>query len=395
MDLAMWQRLWDWLSTGGYHPILWSAVTVLVAAAVYLFVRKLLRLRSTGPGASRSKARLLDLGIVLLALLVIVQIWATWALGSGQEPPVTGARTLIENILWTCAAGAIAYILGRGAQRALISRSVQIEARHKIRLTTVWIGVLVFLIAATFIWARQVQNLGVFLGIVGVGLALSMQETLLCIAGWLLVVVRRPFDIGDRIEIDGRVGDVIDIGVFQTSLLEVGNWVKADQSTGRMSIIPNSMVLRHALHNYSKGFPFVWNEFATVVTFESNWELAKTLMLDEAETEAEKIGDEVKRQIERMQTRYAIHYDQLGPIVYTSIADHGVELTLRYLTPVRMRRTIKHRISESILRAFIKHPSIDFAYPTTRIYRNTEEGKPDIGGPPPGTSLEPPPRAVG
>jgi len=131
-------------------------------------------------------------------------------------------------------------------------------------------------------------------------LALSLQETLVCVAGWLLLVVRRPYDIGDRIEIDHRIGDVIDISVFQTSMLEVGNWVKADQSTGRILIIPNSMVIRHPVYNYTKGFPFVWNELAVTVTFESDWEHAEQLMLEQAEVEAEKLQGEVKRQIAKM-----------------------------------------------------------------------------------------------
>ena len=390
----MWHRLVDWLSTDGLHPMMWSGLTVLLATALYLFVRKMLLARLAGHAATKSRVRLLGLGALLVVLLVLVQIWTSWGLAPGPKAPGDRTRDLIENALWTCAAAAAVYILTRAVQRALISRSVSIEARHKIRLTTVWIGILVFAVATAFIWASQVQDVGMFLGIVGAGIALSLQETLICIAGWLLVVVRRPFDIGDRIEVDGRAGDVIGISVFQTTLLEVGDWTKTDQSTGRMLIIPNSMVLRHSIYNYSKGFPFVWSEFSTVVTFESDWELAKVLMIEKAETEAEKIEDQVKRHIQQMQSRYAIHYEQLGPIVYTGIAAHGVELTLRYLSPVRMRRAITHRISENILRAFLGHPRIDFAYPTTRIYRNTEEGKPAIGGPPAEDPPQPPPRVM-
>ena len=389
----MWQQMADWFRAEGKYPVLWSLVTLVLAAAAYLLVRRRFRARSGERGAFASRMRLVALGLGLIVLVVLVQIWTGWAFGETREDDPT--RTVIENLLWTLGIGAAIYLLARAAQRALIRSAAGIEARHKIRLTTMWAGLAVFVIAATFIWARQVQNLGVFLGIIGAGIALSLQETLVCIAGWLLVVIRRPFDIGDRIEINGHVGDVIDISVFQTSLLEVGNWVKADQSTGRMAIIPNSMVVRHAVYNYTKGFPFVWDEFSTIVTFESDWELAKTLMLEKAETEAEKIEGEVQRQIKQMQSHYAIHYEKLGPIVYTTIAANGVELTLRYLSPVRMRRTVAHRISENILHAFLRHPRIDFAYLTTRIYRNTEEGKPDIGGPAGKGPSETPPRALG
>jgi len=379
--MAFWQNVLDWLSRGGLDPIVWSGVTLVLASAVYLFLRVRLRSYRQERAGAGSGGRLLGLGIFVIVLFVLARIWAGWAIGDGLERTGTGEWTLLENGLWTFIAAAGAYILVRAAQGVLVRSTLQVEARHKMRQATGWLGVLAFLIAVTVIWASRIQNIGVFLGIVGAGVALSLQETLLCIAGWMVLVVRRPFDIGDRIEIDGRIGDVIGVSVVQTSLLEVGNWVKGEQSTGRMLIIPNSMLVRHALYNYSKGFPFIWNEFSAVVTFESDWEQAKALMLEKAEIEADKIEKEVTRQIELMQTQYAIRYEQLRPIVYTSIASHGVELTLRYLSAVRMRRATTDRISQNILRAFREHPRIDFAYPTTRIYRNPDEGKPAVGGP--------------
>ena len=382
MAVTLWEGITSWLSKGGYHPVLWSGVTVLVAAAVYLLLRRMFHSVPGTAAARKSRMRMVGLGLLLVVLLVLVRTWGSWILAAGSAAPGEGTQALLENLLWTCGAGAAVYLLVRAVQRALIPRAVDIGSRHKIRQTTTWIGVFVFVIVGIFIWARQIQNLGVFLGIVGAGMALSLQESLLCIVGWLLLVVRKPFDIGDRVEIDGRVGDVIGISVFQSSLLEVGNWVGGDQSTGRMLMIPNSMIVRHAIYNYSKGFPFIWDEFATTVTFESDWEEASTLMLEKAEVEAERIAGEVARRIKQMQSRYAIHYEQLSPIVYTSIAAHGVDLTLRYLSPVRQRRNLSHRISETILRAFRDHPRIDFAYPTTRFYRNPEEGKPALGRPP-------------
>ena len=378
----MWERLTEWISAGGWRPLAWSGVAAVVCCAVYLLLRRWLCSSAKDAGAAKARARLLALVLLLVFVLVLIRIWANAILGVGTQRPGTRAQALLEKVLWTFATAAAAYVIVRAIQRALIKPSVEVAVRHKIRLTTSWIGIVVFLVAAASIWVGQIDNLGVFLGIVGAGIALSLQESLLCIAGWVLWVVRRPFDIGDRIEIEGRVGDVIGISVFQTSMLEVGNWIRADQSTGRMLIIPNSMIVRHALYNYTKGFPFVWDEFSTVVTFESDWQEAEQLMLEKAEVEAEKIEGEVKRQIKQMQQRYAISYEQLGPIVYTSIADNGVRLTLRYLAPARMRRAFNHRISRTVLQALIEHPQIDFAYPTTRLYRNPDEGKSALGGPP-------------
>lgn len=304
-------------------------------------------------------------------------------------------RALLQPAFWTVVAAVVVWLLGRAAQLALLKNITKIEERHRLRTRITWATVGTFFIATALIWASFLNNLnlGMFLGIIGAGLALSLQETLLCIAGWLLIILRTPFDVGDRIEMDGRAGDVIDIRMFQTTLLEIGNWVHADQSTGRMVSIPNSMILRHAVYNYTKGFPFIWNELSIIVTFESDWKEAKAILLKTAQHEAEKIETQVKSQIQAMQKQYAIHYDRFTPIVYTSIHDVGAELTLRYLTPARQRRSTAHRIAEEVLTALIAHPQIDFAYPTIRIYRNTEEGKTALGGPA-RPDAPPPPRAM-
>jgi small-conductance mechanosensitive channel len=370
----------DWYNNvDSAEGLLWSGVAVITAGVAYLLLRR----RIHGPH-SRSESivirrRLLMMGLGLIVLVTLTRIWLQAPYGSVStfEP----GRNVMEGLLWTVIVGVVIYILVKMLQGTLLRSETEIETRHRIRQVASWMGVLAFLVAMMFIWASQIGDLGVFLGIIGAGLALSMGETLLCIAGWLILIIRRPYDIGDRVEIDGRIGDVIGFSMFHTSMLEIGNWVKADQGTGRMLIIPNSMILRNAVYNYTKGFPFVWNEFSTIVTFESNWEAAKAIMMQEAEEEAEKIETEVRRHIQKMQSRYAIRYTHLRPIVYTSIAEVGVCLTLRYLSPVRQRRSTTHRISEDILREFIHARDIDFAYPTTRFFNNLTEGKPLAGGP--------------
>jgi small-conductance mechanosensitive channel len=388
MDEA-WNGALDWMIQARL-PIMWTAVTVLLAVASHLFIRKRMNPRAE-LGAGKSHVRLVGLVILAIAVVALLRIWWGWSLGESRD---TDRLKTAVKIIWTLTAAAVTYLAVRAAQGALIKTSLEVESRHKVRQMTTWVGVLLFIAAAVIIWAGNISNLGTFLGFIGAGLALSLQEMLLCIAGWALLVVRKPYDIGDRIEVDGKIGDVIGISVFQTSTLEVGNWVKGEQSTGRMLIFPNSVVIRQAIYNYCKGFPFIWNEFSTIVTYESNWDKARTLMLEQAEIEADKIEAEVTRQIERMQARYAIRYEKLRPIVYVSIATYGVELTLRYLSPVRMRRATTNRISQNILRAFGECDDIDFAYQTTRIYRNPEEGKSGTGGPGKGQAPPDLPRAM-
>ena len=372
----MWNAIVDWLWHPSGRAAIVTVAAVVLAAVVYLLLRRRIRApHRLAAGTVKTYLRLAGLCVVLLLAFVVLWTWLGPSPESGVWHIDPEMHNLLRRILWTLGIAAAAYVSTTAVQQALLRSTMEIESRHRIRLATTWFGVGALLIALAIVWLSGIANLGVFLGIFGAGLALSMQETVLCIVGWLLLVFRRPYDIGDRIEIGNAKGDVIGVGVMQTSMLEVGNWVGGDQSTGRMLIIPNSMLLRGPVYNYSKGFPFVWDEINLVVTFESDWEAARDLMLDKAEVEAEKIESQVKAQIAVMQSRYAIRYQQLTPIVYTSIADNGVKLTLRYLCPVRERRAITHRISQNLLRAILGHPQVELAYPTTRLFRNTEEGK--------------------
>ena len=380
MAVTMWQSIMNIFTDSTFQAALWTVVTFLATGVLYVKLRERLIASDIDSEHARTNRRLLKICLAFVLLIVVVTIWA--AVLRKDIPGAGGdAASLLNKLLWTCGIALVIYVIVSGLQKTLSKDITAIEVRHKVRLATNWAGIGIFVVATAMIWAAGIRDFGIFLGIVGAGLALSLQETLVCIAGWLLFVVRRPYDIGDRIEIDNKIGDVIGVSVFQTTMLEVGNWIKAEQSSGRMLIIPNSMLIRHAIYNYGKGFPFVWDEISVIVTFESDWEEAEKLMLEKAEVEADKIAPQVETQIRKMQDRYAIRYEHLTPTIYVRIVDNGVELTLRYLCPVRERRAVTHRLSRNILGVFMNHPKIDFAYPTTRIFRNNEEGKPATGGP--------------
>jgi len=288
------------------------------------------------------------------------------------------------NWIWSLIVLVVVYVFSRLAFRIILRSEASIETKHKMRSSIYWVRAAVFLFCLMIIWSELTQGFGVFIGMIGAGLALSLQETILCAAGWVLIVIKKPFDIGDRIEVDeGTRGDVVDINIFHTLIVEISNWTGGEQPTGRFLHIPNSFVFRGKLSNYTKGFPFIWNEIETVVTFESDWQKAKEVILQLSQEQVGKYEKEVEVQVEEMQRLYAVRYDNLAPVIYTSIADHGVALTLRYLTPIRKRRWTTKVISEGILSAFKKESSIDFAYPTTRYYDNRLEGKSGSGGPAP------------
>jgi small-conductance mechanosensitive channel len=228
---------------------------------------------------------------------------------------------------------------------------------------------LVGIIIVSQIWIKEFQSVATFLGLLTAGIAIALREPVVDLAGWLFIIWRRPFEVGDRIEISKNSGDVIDIRIFQFTIIETGNWVEADQSTGRLIHIPNSKVFRESLANYSTGFNYIWHEIGILITFESNWEKAKALLEDVLLRNSEKITPAVEKRIKDASKKYMIYYKNLTPIVYTSVKDSGVKFTMRFLCDPRQRRSYEEKIWEETLRVFAKENDIDFAYPTQRFYQ--------------------------
>jgi small-conductance mechanosensitive channel len=225
------------------------------------------------------------------------------------------------------------------------------------------------------VWFTAIRSVGTFLGLLSAGLAIALKDLVADLAGWLFIIWRRPFDLGDRVQIGSHSGDVVDTRIFAFTIMEIGNWVGADQSTGRMIHIPNSRVFSEPLANYTAGFPFLWNELPVLVTFESDWRKAKQILQGIAEDESMETSHEAERTIRETSRRFLIHYRKLTPVVYTSVQESGVLLTIRYLTYPRTRRGTAQAMWEKILDAFRDEASIDFAYPTQRVYLNPVEGK--------------------
>ncbi|OQY31853.1 MAG: mechanosensitive ion channel protein MscS [Anaerolineaceae bacterium 4572_5.1] len=264
-------------------------------------------------------------------------------------------------------------------QRLLISilnKSVKnIEYRYQWQKGIGYLSFFIGLIVIGRIWLTGMETLVTFLGLLSAGIAIALKDPLMNIAGWMHILSRKPFDVGDRIEINDVAGDVIDIRIFQFSILEIGNWVNADQSTGRVLHIPNGMIFNTILSNYTRGFPYIWNEMEVLITFESDWRKAKkTLQKIVDEFIAPQLAD-IEKSVRQTSQPYMIKPGTTTPIVYTSVEDSGVLFSVRYLCNPRRRRSSTSAIWEKTLSAFAKENDIQFAYPTQRFYRQPQENE--------------------
>ena len=280
-----------------------------------------------------------------------------------------------DNLLLSVLAVIFIYGLRRLAIRVVDRKVEDPKLVYQWSKSSSYVALILSLVMVGTIWLEGLRSLGTFLGLLSAGVAIALKDVVASLAGWVFILWRRPFQLGDRIQIGTRAGDVVDLRPFQFTLLEIGNWVDADQSTGRIIHVPNFLIFSEPLFNYTAQFHFIWNEVPVLLTFESDWKKAKGLLqgiLDERVGETVREAERAMRSASR---KLLIHFQKLTPKVYTSVEDSGVLLTLRFLCRARERRGTSEEIWEAVLDTFEEAPDIDFAYPTTRIFRNPLEGK--------------------
>lgn len=284
-----------------------------------------------------------------------------------------------HRIIQTVLIVLVLWILNKLAARVFAHGSVdeirkQYHWRKTIEYTLFTIGALVL----ANLWISNFQFIVTFLGILSAGIAIALKEVFMNIAGWAFIYIRKPFDVGDRIQIGDVKGDVIDLRLFQFTMLEIGNWVDADQSTGRIVHVPNLKVFVESQANYSQGFNYIWNEQVIFITLDSDYKKAKSLLMEILNS---LLLDEIasaEAEFKRARDKHLIVYNQFTPAVYLDITERGVQIAMRYLCNPRRRRMIHHAITESILEKFSVEEHIHLAYPTTTIHYKPKAGPPPL-----------------
>jgi small-conductance mechanosensitive channel len=290
----------------------------------------------------------------------------------------TGLAPEIQHkIVISISAIIILWLLRFLIKRIIWAKTQTVETRYHWRKTTGYVYMFLVFLVLFRVWFNPNWDIVNIVALVAAAVILALQDLIRSIAGWFALIWMRPFQVGDRIQIDnGITGDVIDIRVFKFSLNEVGNWVHADQSTGRVMHVPNSVILDKTIVNFTETFPYIWIELPVLLTFESNWQDAKIVLQRIAEEHSLKVSNNAKSKIKEASKHYMIYYKTLTPIVYTSLDSCGVLLTMRLLVEPHKRRNCEHAIWEDVLAEFAQHKDIDFAYPTQRFYNSlAESGK--------------------
>jgi small-conductance mechanosensitive channel len=235
------------------------------------------------------------------------------------------------------------------------------------KLTNATITV-VALISLLFIWVDAFASLTTFLGLLSAGIAIALGDLLKNMAGWVYIMTRKPFQVGDRIEVMDLHGDVADVRLFRFTVMEIGNWVEGDQITGRLVHVPNGVIFTDTLANYTEGFDQIWEEISYTVTFESDWKRGEEVLKDAIAASVPEAKEAASEGIWETARDYRITIGALEASVFLRVDDHGVTLIGRYLVNARQRRVVKSALWRAILESVDNEPTVAFAYPTLRTY---------------------------
>ncbi len=223
--------------------------------------------------------------------------------------------------------------------------------------------VAVVLILGVFsIWITPTTNVSTGLGLVSAGLAFALQQVITSLAAYFVILRGDTFGVGDRITLGGVRGDVVRLGFLKTTIMEMGQppsvssadpavWVHSRQYTGRLVTVTNGVIFTEPVYNYSREFPYLWEEMTLPVEYTADRAAVERILMDAAHAHTIVDDADSRRALASMRSRYALSDASLDPAVFWRITDNWLELSLRFLVPTRGVREIKDRMSRDILTA--------------------------------------------
>jgi small-conductance mechanosensitive channel len=232
-----------------------------------------------------------------------------------------------------------------------------------VRNSVLLVGSVVILL----IWLGFGSNFTVAMGILGAGVAFASQEVIGSFAGYLNIVTGNLYQIGDRVRIGEVTGDVLDIGMLRTTVMEIGEWVHADQYTGRVVTVANRVVFSGPVYNYTHHWHYLWDEIVIPITYNSDWRRAGELMLEHGREYTSHLQAQAQAQLRDLAKRYPVHETTVEPTLYVVMTDNWIEMTLRYIVAVQERRQVRGQLHHELLQHFESEADITVASATFEI----------------------------
>ncbi|MCB0767766.1 MAG: mechanosensitive ion channel family protein [Flavobacteriales bacterium] len=244
----------------------------------------------------------------------------------------------------------VVWVLVRILKAQVNRRAADSDGRYRGRKLVDIMGMALVVLCSLILFRDKLGALSVTFGLAAAGIAFALQEVIASVAGWLAVMFGGFYRTGDRVQLGGTKGDVIDIGVLRTTIMEVGQWVDGDLYNGRIVRVANSFVFKEPVFNYSSDFPFLWDEIKVPITFGSDHDQARAIMERALRDIAGELPASSKAQWRTMVNKYLIEDARTDPWVTLSFNDNWVEYTLRYVVGYKNRRGTKDALYGRLLR---------------------------------------------
>lgn len=257
---------------------------------------------------------------------------------------------VVGKIIASLLAVLVVVVLVRYTQRALGRYVENSQRRYRLKKLVAFGGYVVAILLLSIVFSDKLAGLTVLLGVLGAGIAFALQEVIVSVAGWVALSFGRLYDVGDRVQVGGIKGDVIDIGVLRTTLMECGGWINGDQYNGRVVRVANSFIFKEPVYNYSSDFPFLWDEIRIPVRYGSNYEMARQGFQQVLDDLTGEHARQLKGDWRKMTDKYLLEDAQLKPSVSLKMDDNWAEFALRYVVDYKKRRSMKDQISSRILK---------------------------------------------
>ena len=211
-------------------------------------------------------------------------------------------------------------------------------------------------VSILFVWSEKLESIMTLISFISAGVAIAIREIIFDFFAGLYIRVSKPFELEDRIEIDGIRGDIINIHALGFDVLDIEEKEKGEQSTGKITHIPNTEIFNVPLKNYVKAFKYVWDEVVIDVDLNSDLEKTKKIIHNILRKDEilKTIPKNMEDAMEEATVEYRIYFNKLEPIIYTKLVKDHLELSIRFLVHPKMVRNVENNIYEHILQEYKK-----------------------------------------
>ncbi|HLG97449.1 MAG TPA: mechanosensitive ion channel domain-containing protein [Bryobacteraceae bacterium] len=269
---------------------------------------------------------------------------------------------LLLTAIWIAGVWALSWalrLLARSFVRNRSGKRIEFWTRQAIQIATT----VLIIIGLLSIWFSDPSRLATFLGLISAGLAFAMQRVVTAVCGYVVLLRGKTFNVGERIKMGGVRGDVVALGFIQTTIMEMGQppaeqsedpgmWVQARQYTGRIVTVTNDKIFDEPVYNYSRDFPFLWEEMRVGIQYGADRHKAEQILLEIARRHTEPMVQMSAGVLKDLERRYYLRPSDLEPRVFWRLTDNWLEMALRFVCRDYDIRSLKDRMTRDILAAF-------------------------------------------